>query len=1053
MRHLPIVLLILCGWLTSQGQTRLTNGIDLPSWAVSLAAVQGTACTCRAGSVQYGSTATTPITAQCQPLDDSLPALEPDPTYRCGCGAFANNLTCWQAGSSYSQTLPNVDTTACDSINVTSTSTSDSATTAPPCLDANGNSCGSNPGMQTFTTRSYTRDLVSLSCSVTVLRVQCTTPACAPGPVNCLLGAYTDWSKCLLSPVGTPYKFRYKPVIHDGSNGGTPCPDLASRYEETTCSDTELIPLPCSYTNTSLRSACSAPCGAATYTLTVYNVSLISKTECDVPDSEEVLSSSTLPCTTNLPCADLAQTTPINITCNYSGNTGFRDADVEWLSVTFGASANVSTNMTTTRLGRSFAVYHSRSKRPFSVVASQTALSGSTVTLKMASYGLDMEGSTGHPLELAYIPPDFENTTLLVNGYPLIAFVCVPTDSSPPVVVESLFDNGTALVYFSEDVRACANSSTTIPYASMGLSGISATSNLTRYNERVWYFTYTGFPVSTVTMSPTAGTFCDLRSNQNVVPSTPVTFLNRSLERAYWTMYTPGEHSSKLYTNDSTGLIDTAVIVSMLPFLRTAVQSSFPLMFGLIIYDSYFNTSISNYALLLPDKVSFESDESTVNTIIVRFRTGFVPNQGYYLGYGVQFPAASPQIGILFRLGVDFTGFALPPGLPAPLYGQLPDTSLLDRSIPRLQSAIAAVGQSYVNVTFTHPRQVGNFSLYEFEFTGPIVPAEISAVYGFITVQIATASPITFSDLLQSRVSFDGYIQYDTESELYRNEVWKEFINITNVDPKRPSVLYAEVKHVGSGFFFDELIFYLDEIVYESDSGLSATVSSPGNNMTVTVVACAVYNTMVGCDVTVSCDLSDCAYTRSDNVAVTLEGLVDANGNEMNPYSSVLVYDKAAPSLKMAILSPNGTSIVFWFSEAIHAAFDISDYQLTPKPISCAQTSSVSVECNYGRVLGADQKITFGVASSIVDIYGNSMRPVQDLPVLPNALVVIQNRCENILGLPDVWLYTFFPQALIGWTFLVFMFAAIVIHQIKKCKDRQSQQYDQVVTFKSKGKK
>lgn len=378
---------------------KLLSGITLPTWALSLPAVQGTACTCRADSADFGGHVTTPIVAGCHPIDDLLPALESDPEYRCGCGTYASNLTCWQAGSSVTSELANVDPTACDSINVTTSSTSDSLTIAPPCLDANGNSCGNAPGMITYTSRSYTRNLVSLCCAVTVLRIQCTTPSCSSVPVNCLLGSFTDWSPCQLSPTGQPYKFRYKPVIHDGSNGGTLCSQLADRCQEQACSDTELLPLRCTYINTSVSSTCSSPCGSGTYTVTTYNISLITKPACTVPTDSEIVSTDTLPCATNLPCADLEGTRPVNYTCNYTGNTGYNNADVRWINVNFGG--NISTNMSMTDLGRSFAVYHSRSKRPFSVVASATTFSGTVVTLKMASYGVDLEGSTGHPLEVS----------------------------------------------------------------------------------------------------------------------------------------------------------------------------------------------------------------------------------------------------------------------------------------------------------------------------------------------------------------------------------------------------------------------------------------------------------------------------------------------------------------------------------------------------------------------------------------------------------------------------------------------------------------------------
>lgn len=1007
---------------------KLLSGITLPTWALSLPVVQGTACTCRAASVDHGDHVTTPVTAECRPIDDSLPISEPDSEYRCGCGTYANNLTCWQMGTSMSSELVNVDSAACDLINVTSTSTSDSATVAPQCLDANGKACGNAPGMQTYTTRSYALNLQALSCSVTVLRIQCTTPACSPGPVNCLLGSFTDWSPCQLSPTGNPYKSRYKPVIHDGANGGTLCSNVADRCEEQSCSDTELLPLRCSYVSTSVSSACSSPCGHGTYTITTYNISQVTKPACAV--SEEIISTTTLPCATNRPCADASLTQPVNYTCNYTGNTGFRDADVLWIGVNFGG--NISTNMTMTQLGRSFAVSHSISKRPFSLVASATSVSGTTVILKVASYGLDLEGSTGHPLELAYIPPTHGNATLLVNDYPPIGFVCVPRDYSAPVIVEALYDNGTALVYFSEDVRACSDAGEVISTSSLGLSGITPTSELIKWSNRVWYFRYTGYPTSIPTLSPSAGVFCDLNSNPNAVPSSPVTFFNQSLERSYWTMYTGGEHSCKVYSNSSSGLIDTLVVVSMIPFLRSAIESSFRTMFGFTSYALYTNTSVYDYRILLVDRLLFESDDTIVNSFVLTIQNGFVPNEGYYHGYGTQFPTYAPQISVTFRLGTGFTGFSLPPGLPYPSYGNLNEVYPLDRSIPRLKSAIAAVGQTYVNVTFTHPRQVGNFHLYEFEFVGPIVPVAITAVHNFITVQLETAAAITFSDLQTTRLAFNGYIQYDTQSELYRNQVWRDYINITNIDPKRPSVLYAELKHVGSGLFFDQIYFYFDEVVYESDAGLGVTISSSIHNLTIEVTSCVVYEMTVGCDVLVTSLLHDRAYTQSDDIALGLSGVVDAYGNEMNPFHTLLVYDKSAPSLKTAFLSPNATSIILVFSEPINGSFDTSGYELTPAPISCAQTSPISIECYYGQALGADVTISFGDGSSVTDVFGNAVRPVLDLPVIPNALVVVQNKCSDPFGLPDSWFYPLAIGALIGWAFVLVMFVSILVWVCKK---------------------
>lgn len=1038
MKLFVLSFFLLLAVFACHSNAKLSSGIALPNWAMSLPSIQGTACDCRAGSVDGLYSSATQLTAGCCPIDDSLPALEPDPEYRCGCGTFANNLTCWQAGSSVSATLANVDTTACDTINVTATSVSDSLTVAPPCLDVNGNACGGNPGVMTYTTRRYSRNLVSLSCSVTVLRIQCTTPSCASSsPVNCLLGSFTDWTPCQLLSIGQPHKLRYKPIVHDGANGGTMCPPLAYRYEEQSCSETELLPLPCSYTNTTVSSVCSTRCGSGTRTVTTYNTSLVTKAACAIPSDQEIVLVETFPCSTNLPCADLAGTQPVNFSCNYSGSTGFRNADFRWIGINLGG--NISTNMTLTQLGQSFAIYHSKSKRPFAIVASATILSGSVVTLKAASYGIDLEGSTGHSLEVSYIPPTHGNASLLVNGYPPPGFTCVPRDYSPPVIVEALLDGGSALVYFSEDVQVCSGAANPKILASnLGMSGITPVTNLTRWSNRVWHFSYNNVSSTTVTLSPVAGAFCDLNSNPNVVPSSPVSFLNHTLDRSYWTMYSGGEHSCKLFSNSSGGLVDSLVVVSMIPLSRSAVEKSFGVMYGFTNYALYSNTTNYGSKFLLFDKVLFESDDSYINSFVLRILNGFVPNEGYYMGYGVQFPTWAPQIATVFRLGYNFTGFALPPGFPDLLYEQLREVYPLDRSIPRLQSAVATVGRKYINVTFTHPRQVGAFHLYEFEFIGPIAPAAITGVYDYITVEIETASDITFADLTNTRLAFNGYIQYDSQSELYRNEVWRDYVNITNVDPKRPSVLYAELRHVGSGLFFDQLYFYFDEEVLETDSSLNVSVSSSVNNMTISVIDCAVDGLRVMCDVEVASGLQDRAYTQSENVAVALSGLVDSYGNEMNPFSTSLVYDKSAPSLKMAILAPNGTSVILLFTEPISGSFDTSGYKLRPTPTSCAQTSPVSIECFFGESLGSDFTVSFGDGSSIVDAFGNPVHPVTDQPVVPNALVFVQNKCDNIFGLPDVWLYTFLPAAILGWAcvFVLLLFSAC--WAIKAIKRRQS---------------
>jgi hypothetical protein len=509
-------------------------------------------------------------------------------------------------------------------------------------------------------------------------------------------------------------------------------------------------------------------------------------------------------------------------------------------------------------------------------------------------------------------------------------------------------------------------------------------------------------------------------------------------------MYAGGEHTSKVFSNSSSGLIDTLVVVSMIPFLRSAVESSFSTMFGFTSFVFYTDTDVYDYQILLVNRVSFESDDAKVNSFVLNIQNGFVPNEGYYHGYGIQFPTSAPQISVTFRLGYAFTGFSLPPGFPDMLYGQLREVYPLDRSIPRLKSAIAAIGQTYVNVTFTHPRQIGDFYLYEFEFVGSIIPVAITAVYNHITVQLETATAVTFADLQTTRLAFDGYIQYDSHSELYRNEVWRDYINITNIDQKKPSVLYAELKHIGSDPFFDQVYFYFDEIVAEDpEVGLGVSVSAPAANMTVTVLSCVVFNTLVGCDLAVTSPLSDRAYTQSDNVAVSLSGVIDAHGNEMNPFYSRLVYDKSAPSLKKAYLSPNGTSIVLVFTEPISGPLGVSEYELTPVPIGCAQAAPDTIECFYGRVLGSDTTITIGVGSLVVDSVGNTVIPVMNQRVTPNALIVVQNICNDPFGLPDPWLYTLVPSALFGWAVILVLFCSGFIWIGKKVHRRPT--YEAVV--------
>lgn len=124
------------------------------------------------------------------------------------------------------------------------------------------------------------------------------------------------------------------------------------------------------------------------------------------------------------------------------------------------------------------------------------------------------------------------------------------------------------------------------------------------------------------------------------------------------------------------------------------------------------------------------------------------------------------------------------------------------------------------------------------------------------------------------------------------------------------------------------------------------------------------------------------------------------------------------------------------FSEPINGSFDITEYELTPAPISCAQTSPISIECYYGQALSADVTVSFGDGSSVTDTFGNAVRPVLDLPVIPNALVVVQNKCNDPFGLPDLWFYPLTIGALIGWAFIFVMFVSILVWMCKKVHNR-----------------
>lgn len=893
-----------------------------------------------------------------------------------------------------------------------------SAAPAPPCVDFLGNTCGGLPGVRTDLNLDYTynplnatatRGQVVRRCSAVVVRVACVTPLCGTGVRDCQLSTtYGPWSKCAIQPSGSCVKTRELLVLEEAANGGLSCDQLPGRIQTTSCSLTECQREACSFQLFQQRGNCTAPCGPATVTESVYNLTVTPSIICQSVQTGSPVTSTNQTCTENLPCVATGSSTPISIRCSIEGNAGFRGSGAARIVIDYGSRP--TNNYTNSSLIAAFLVSVSSSGRSVAIKPNGISFSGNTTVIELAVNNTDAGLNTGANYSVVFDPTRAPNSSsILISSFRLRSFACATTiDRVPPVIslVSAAYSYplGGLVVTFSEPVTNCSSGGYSLHSRFMAFTGITLSSNasfvdLSSDRTRLVYHlpvtVNSSVPSSAAIIDFPAGLFCDLSGNPNAAFSGTLGIDDYSTMTS---LLPPGTANTlKVYSLNNSAVPFNGMSSGQVPATALIVSR-----FGINLTLSY-NSSIS---LSLRLEYSLNRS-STINTIyfpiykVTSELGGAFSNQflaffnpaGLFLAENLT--NATLALLRVVSLSIEFpvmtsSRFQVPSTFPSlTLDGRTDRVTVIPA--PYIVSAISSTGSSILDVTMSGVQPFNDlFSVRDFDYYGR------NWILGM---------DLSFTEKLEFQMAraFEwGW--FGTEALYY---TWtgegftplQSMVLVQNALTTPFQVIGTQMLAIGNSRSITRIqVFFSGEIGGFDVSNPLETIALnwtiPGvKNITIVDyeqdVMIMTYFLKVTC-------LTQCAFTGGVPVRITVQSIHGLYGVPLVPYNEELIVDAAKPAVESVVLVEKNAAVVVFTETLLNVSESSIKAALSPRADRVLYVPNNTFICYYDDLDCSTADFTVQ-KDTLIDLSGN----LQQLGLSSKATCVASKTC-SIADIP--WL-------------------------------------------------
>lgn len=986
-RLLCLTTALLCSCcLVFTARAEITGTPLLPGWADATTAT-GTHCACDAYSIRANDSSVI-VTSfirsiRCQTYTTNISRIDIDTGYTCRC--FDMEVSCGYLANSVVYQTTDPDDAYCRDNGVTASTSF--ASTAPGCIDAFNKSCGVTAGVRTDTKLEFANTTgAGIYCRKDIVRIDCTTGICATNPDACLLNeTYSEWSQCAAIR-GECKKTRVRGIAREAINGAPPCPSLIERTQFGDCTEEECANIQCKYDEQRVVGPCSKPCGPlGLRNVTWVNISLTQLDRC-TEEFELIIEQEEEACPGNPPCTeeDLGEEdegTAVVPECMTQGNAGHRGAHPAHIRIAFDIPISAPTGASLEMVS-AFTVLHAQTGRRMPMSLSEIEIGDTYIILPFEVSEYDDEGSTGDKYYVHFRGvPDLDFSITGNDDVDIPPFTCLTTDESPPALLYATRREGsdTLLLTFSEPVIGDGVSYINLAGFTMEDITVEEGTASPLYDSVEddigvphMYMAVTSLG-STPRLKPAGDdVFYDAAGNGNYVPSLWI-FLGIS-QQVIWT---PTGRGGKLYSSNNTaGIIDRALVVSLYPIARTYLLKN----------SALFRVRPVDYSIYLDPLfvtgISFASEHEF--EYVDRFTLSFTAHRTSS-PYFTSDPLSS--LNNLYTAGIDAYDLLLDPDnvklpvdwdqSPTPNTGA---TVYLANPVS-IFAARVTVGESNLTVEMSLADDDANSTFVAQDFVYKGTNSIISLVS--IGDDLRT---LTFNMTLNftSDMLLTDYIYYNGSgtsalAAAYGRSIWRG-VNITTFNGTRPAVKTAAVLTQNNGSSISVVSFTFDAPVDSTSVDttlLSLTSSNPLiTSVSVTDAIVSDDNLTVSFNISTDCTGEGCYDTSGTFASMSLSGIKDVYGNKMLSYSTSSAFDLAAPTIA-SVIALGKRTLVFKWTEPVSFA-NMSN--ISPKPVACYGGGSSAVSCRYAKPLDAGTRIYIKspVGAKIFDLQGNTMLEGQE---------------------------------------------------------------------------